>query len=140
MSIKQSVLAYLLTKTGVTSLVVDRIYTGLRPQGEALPAITIHKISAGPEHDLDGAAGNANPRIQIDCWAGTDLEADALAEAVRNAMDGFTGTMGSHHIDVALLDDGSDDQAVPIDGSDVSTYRVTQDYLIRHTESQPTFT
>lgn len=138
-SIKQSVRTRLLQSATITALVGANVFTGRSDQGQALPRINIQRISGGQEHDLDGAAANANPRIQIDCYAATDIACDTLADAVRNMLDGYTGVMGTHFVDVAYQDDRHDGEDAPIDGSDVATYRVTQDYFIRYTEPTPTF-
>ena len=138
-SIKQSVRTRLLQSATIAGLCGANVFTGRSDQGQALPRINITRISGGQEHDLDGAAANANPRIQIDCRAATDVAADALADAVRNMLDGYTGTMGTHSIDVAVLDNRLDLDEPAIDGSDNNTYCVIQDYLIRYTEPIPTF-
>ena len=78
-------------------------------RGRSLPAITVHKVSGGPEHDLDGSAGNAIPRIQVDSWAATDTDCDELAEAVRNVLQGFGSQaggslMGDVRVGAVILD------------------------------------
>lgn len=54
---------------------------------ETLPAITLRDITAGKIYAQDGAAGLANPVVQIDCWATTYGAAKLAARAVITEME-----------------------------------------------------
>ncbi len=101
MDIMQAVRTQLAATAGVTALVGNRIHPLRLPPGGALPAITYQMVSDPRQYTHDGAAGLAQPRIQITCWGETDSNgnslyssAKALAAAVRVALSAFSGTLG----------------------------------------------
>ena len=106
----------LLSVAAVTTLVGDgdaaRVWPVVLPQRAApkWPAITYQMISGRPDYELAAVAGVALIRIQINCWSGVRPEHDAyaearaLAEAVRGALSGFSGTIGSDVIQTCFLE------------------------------------
>ena len=74
---------YLLSKTAITNVVGQRIYTDIMPQNATLPAIAFRKIPTRHEHTLSGCAGIAHCRLQFDCYAATRLQANDIAESIR---------------------------------------------------------
>jgi len=98
----------LLAVAGVSDLVgtgsAARVWPMKLPQHPPpkYPAITYQLVSGAPDYDLDSASGLAHVRIQIDCWGrdataatGGYRKARALAEAVRAALSGYSGTVSS---------------------------------------------
>lgn len=79
------------------------------------------------------------PTFAIVCISTSYTAADAIAEAVRQAMQGFRGTMGSTTVSTVLLADEQDEYDEPEDASDKGTYRIILLYRIRYAESKPTF-
>ncbi len=73
---------------GVAALVGTRIYPRMIPQDAALPAIAYMLISNSPDYTQSGHSGLWPSRYQIICTAATHDGAHALAEAVRQALDG----------------------------------------------------
>lgn len=84
--------SFLLSKTAITALVGQRIYTDLLPQDSILPAVSFSKLSTRHEHTLSGFAGIAHCRLQFDCFASTRVAANEIAEAIRAS--GIVGTKG----------------------------------------------
>lgn len=80
-NVEQAVIQYLLAGAGVVALVGNRI-SPTRTQGGALPALTITRISGGPEYADDGKVGLLESRLQIDCYASDYTAAKTLAIAV----------------------------------------------------------
>ena len=72
----------LLAASAVTGIVSTRISWATRPQASRLPAITLKKISPGRDYNHSGADDLKDPRVQINCWAASHLQASQLAEAV----------------------------------------------------------
>lgn len=100
--------------------------------------MTFERLSGGHDHTLSAAAGSAIPRFRIHCWGSTDTGVDALAEALRNVMQGFSGTMGSTTVQSVILEDEFDEYEDPEDGSDNGVFGIAHDYQIRYAESLPT--
>lgn len=136
--IGKAVRTYLLTKSGVTTLVNQRIYPDVLPQNAKLPAVVFFVVSNHPEHHMGGGSTLTQARVQVDCYASTRLGANALGEAIRNAMDGTTGTFGAQFAQTCHLDMRQYFYDPPEDKSDVGRYGETQDWLIAVTETAPT--
>jgi len=119
----------------------SRIYPVVLPEGHDnnLTAITYSRVTGGHDHNLKQATGSAIPTFEIDCWSKSYEAADQLAEAVRQQMQGFSGTMGATSVKSVILDDEQDAYEAPQDGSDNGLYRITLRYRIRYTESVPAF-
>lgn len=83
---EEVLLAHLLEDFDVLALVADRIAWGLRPRGEALPAIVLTRVSGRREYVMGGAAGLTDSLVQVDCWAGTYDDAKFTARAVVTAL------------------------------------------------------
>ncbi len=73
----------------------SRIFPNRLPQGIVKPSIVYTLISDAGDYHMQGASGLAHPRYQIDAWAQTVDLAASLALAIKNAIDGYRGTMGS---------------------------------------------
>ncbi|AMK19333.1 tail completion protein gp17 [Sphingobium sp. MI1205] len=73
--------ARLLADSGVAAIVGTRVSWLERPQGAALPAITLQVISDPRPQHLKGLDGARGTRVQLDCWAASFAQALALARA-----------------------------------------------------------
>ena len=73
--------ARLIAAAPVTALVGQRVYWVDRPQASALPAITLQTISEARRQHMKGFDGLDVSRVQIDCWATSYAQAQALQEA-----------------------------------------------------------
>lgn len=96
----QAALYYHLThNSAVAALVGTRVYPRFAPAGVSLPNIVYKKVSRVQKRAHSDQPGSGQKhlvyrRIQIDCTADTSDGADALAKAVREALDSYHGTMG----------------------------------------------
>lgn len=132
MSIGPGLITYLETQSGVTTLIGNgdspvtiRCYPMLLPQSPTYPACRYQVVTGEYHHALSGPVGRARPRVQVDVYAETYTAAKGVADALRSALDGYTGTMGS-------LARVSSRHVMEFDGYDVEPdgiYRITQDYL-----------
>jgi len=116
---------------GITALVGTRIYPQLLPQAPMFPAISYQVVSGFRETAMDGPAGVNRARLQFDCWASTYLQAEAVANAVRVAIDGFKGSIGSPaRVLQSVFFAGERDLYEP----DPPAFRRSADYLITYQE------
>ncbi len=129
---------YLKTVTGITSLVGTgnnaRIYPLKLPQNPTLPAIVFTKISEQHVECMTGSAGLAMARIQFDCWAENKDQAEDLSEALRQALQGYKGSMGSVTVQGVHFMNEMDDFEQGIDD-----FRIIVDFEIGYSVSRPTF-
>jgi len=136
---KKAIYDRLNADTGITLSVVDRIYPELAPKSDALPYITLHRVSNNHLHHLSGAAGLVTQRYQIDCWASDSVTLETLSEAVRNNLDGFEhGSWGTVDVKDVKLSSENDQFIQPTDASEVGVFRTSMDFTIWHAESMPT--
>lgn len=105
--IEQALVDRLNATAAVTALVSDRIGTWELPQDETMPAITLQRLSGPRDYTHDGASGLEFPGFQLTCWAETLKSAKDVAVAVRDALSGFKGTIGTDRVDGVFLENES---------------------------------
>lgn len=130
MTILEALTSFLTGTPAIAAIVGDRVYPKKSPQGEQRPSIVWHQISGRTDHVQEGASGYAEARVQLEFQALTYAEAAAAADAVRLALDGFSGTMGPAgdlEVSGAFLEDERDDYD---DG--LTLYVLHRDYLIEY--------
>lgn len=144
MSIRDDLRTYLLTKSGITGLVDQRVHPGFVPQGRELPCLCLLTVSDVPLHVMEGEAGLSVARVQVTCWAETALAAGQLENAVRNAIDGFPSTppaaMGSSTVQHVMKLDTSDIPEDAAGNEQIKRHGVRADYEVAYVLANPTFT
>lgn len=121
--IRPALRTHLAANGAVAALVVaggtTHIYAVKLPQNVKRDAISYQEISGQGDHHNEGASGLVQVRMQISSWSKTPAGAHALFLAVKEAIDGYRGSMGSgaEEVDVQgvfidswrdLYDDGSE--------------------------------
>ena len=132
MKIEQAILKELLADSGITSLIGERLYYVKAPQDVVKPYVAFFKASAPREYSHDGASKLAHPRFQFSCFATTYYEAKQITEAIRAAIEAFSGTMGGAggvEVGHCFLINESD-----IYEENTKLFHVAVDYLIWHKE------
>lgn len=102
---------------GSPTLVGDRIYAHVLPDGAEMPAVTFGRVSTVAMNNLQGHGGLDLVRMQIDAWATTYDEAKSVAAEVRQRMQeaGFKGLMANEFDDFE---------------PDTQRFRVSTDYMV----------
>lgn len=140
MSIHSALTTHLEGAAGITALCSTRIYPVALPQDAARPAMTYQRMSGSPhDHTITKASGTSLAKFRLMYWGNTHKAALSLAEAGRQAMQGFSGVVGGTSINAVVLIDDYDDFMQPQDGSEKGIFAVVHDYHIRYAESIPTF-
>jgi hypothetical protein len=139
MTIESALYSHLSTKASITALVSTRIYPQVAPESATYPFITYTVLSESHDHSMGGATGLTNPTIQIDAWADTIANRVAVSEAIRNALDGFTGNMGTENLSIrnCFLQNRANFNENTTEGK-TPTWRSSMDFSIWHVESVPT--
>jgi len=125
----ESALHYILVNDTTVKAITTRCYPVTIPQSPTYPLILYTKISGDRDHALRGASGHAHPRFQVEAWAKTYTAAKTLADAIRNALDDYTGTAAGTVIHSCLIEGEHDTYE-----SEIKVYRIMQDYMIWHEE------
>jgi hypothetical protein len=116
--LKQGLVAALKADATVSGLVKANIFPVELPADVApvnYPAITYRLARTDRIHRLeDGGSSMARAWMEIHCWAQTETQAQDVADAVRNLLDGirpgtWTSTAGSVTVDAVTLQNSSDD-------------------------------
>lgn len=128
---------YLLSKSAVTQLIGQRIYTDQLEQGATMPAVVMNKLFTVHDHALSDKAGLAHARIQFECYATTRQVANSVADAMHTSgIMTFKGVTGSVDIRGARVEEGMSYKTdPPTDGSDESRYVSVVDLTIDYTET-----
>jgi hypothetical protein len=90
---------YLQADVALDALIDSRVHRHRIPPDPTFPLIVYRRVSTRELH----ASGYVEPRWQFDCWAETDTSADSVAKALRDALEGFHGAMGSTHVHAMVL-------------------------------------
>lgn len=139
MALEKALRTWMLTDPTIFTLVSDRIYAEVVPQGKALPAITYRRISTVRPMVTDGQSTITGPvRIQLDIMADTYSEVRDVADAIRNRFSGVKSDMGSETDVVVEVESEFDNSETSSAGEGVGTRRVTMDLIVWHHESAPT--
>lgn len=86
MSLLSDLIEYALDDATLAGLIEDRFGPDM-PQGDALPALVYTEIHRERGRNLTKRSGADIADFQIDCWAETQLGAEALKAAAVNALD-----------------------------------------------------
>jgi hypothetical protein len=136
---EEALLAALAANAAVAALVGDRIGWGLRPQGEGLPAICLHLVSAPRTYTLAGRVPTVHRLVQVDCWGGAFDDAKLTARAVQAALDTLTAAPFQGAFLEGERDDSAEREAVRPPGVDADgaedLFRTSLDVRIVHDDS-----
>lgn len=93
--------AELTTYPATHALVEDRVRPKKLVESDPFPQIVYHLVSSPRQYTHGGDSGLRSPRYQFDCWAKDPDTAEAVAEAVVEALSGrsFGGVTFSLVID-----------------------------------------
>lgn len=133
--IQPALTQYLLSLTELTDVVDEKIHAaGEVPTGTKLPYLTWNKVDNVHTHHQGGSSGLAEPRLQLDIWAGTEYEAALTFDILRRNMDGFVGTWGTGAdevtVRVSILETDREDYSPPDDGTQEGAHRASGDFLV----------
>lgn len=131
---------HLTDDVAVAALITARAYlAGEAPQGTDQDYIVYQRISTPREGHQGGSASLANPRVQFTCWSRTPKGAKALADAVRNAFDYATGTIGASGntvtVKVVYVESEGHQITPPSDASQRAMHGYVLDVVFWQTES-----
>jgi hypothetical protein len=86
MDMEAALRARLLAAGPVTALTGQRVDWVERPQGAALPAVTLQLIEDARAQHMEGFSGAQRAVVQVDAWATTYAQGKALKEAIIAAL------------------------------------------------------
>jgi hypothetical protein len=141
MSIKAALASHLKHSVAVSAHSEEQVYRGVASRKASGKYIVFTQISGVPARHLSAVSGLKQTMFQIDCWGSTEEEADDLADAVRDALDQYQGTLGhgkSAETGVTVFIGGPrDDFSPPSDGGRVEKFRALLEATIWYRETLP---
>lgn len=142
MSLKDALYEELKDNAGVSALVSTRVYSTVAPEGAALPFVVFQQLGGDHDHHMGGANGLTRREIQIAYYANKPKDAEAGGEAIRDAIDGFHGTMGTvvtANVRMSHLGSAIDTFEPAADSKHTkSVYGINQSWSFWHTDTVPT--
>lgn len=139
--LRESIIAALKADPGVAALVGARVEPLVVDQSSRFPAIAVQVISIDRPRHLAGPNNIVAARVQIAAVSKLLSDTAFTAEAVRQALDGFSGALGTGVNVVTVVEtvllaerDLPDDAA---DGTGKPYLRTVCEYLIRYREPAP---
>ena len=125
-----SLRTFLLADPTVSALVGgERIHPVLLPQGASEASVSYRRISGRGVHGTEGRLNLNGPRVQIDAYSRSADEASELADAIRDRIDGYRGTVGLVRFKGIFLANEQD-----LFDADVKMHRVSRDYFVWFSE------
>ena len=128
--IEESLQSFLQGDTALSSLIEERVYPLIQPQGGKQPCVVYTLVGTSRTVNLC-AQTDAKVRgaFQIDSYAKRYAEAKQVAATIRKLMCGFVGDMYGTRVSLITLETDAD-----IGDPDPGLYRVSQQYFIWYTE------
>ena len=126
MSLETGLYSALSADATVSGLVGARIYPEIMPFDVTYPAISYQRISTARYQTLESVDDFTQVRIQVDCWDSTYSGVKALANAVKNAIDGVR-TLGSQAVHHCFMDSMNDLSQFNGDRED---RRISMDFMV----------
>jgi len=127
----ETVLYSILTAdVGVSSLIATRLYPMIIPQGINMPAMTYQKISGQWQINMAGPHNMSRERFQFNCWAKTYSETRALAEAVREILNGYDSTVNTIKVHLITLENEFDEIRESDDVRQARRYGRIMDFMV----------
>ncbi len=141
MSVTKALASHLLHSVGVSARTEERVYNRIARGDAGMPRIVYTQISGNPTRHLRAPSGLKQAAFQIDCWGSTPDEADEVAEAVRDALDQYQGTLG-HGMNTVLgatvfIDGPRADFTPSRSGKRVTKFRALLEAVVWYREALP---
>ncbi|NBW09764.1 MAG: DUF3168 domain-containing protein [Caulobacteraceae bacterium] len=130
MNLKADLRARLAADTAIAALVGNAVSWFEKNRADGYPCLILNTIEPGRDYTHEGPDGLDNPRIQFDCYGTTDVQADALALAVRDEMEG-SGVWGGSRFGPGFLESENSFTEGEQDGGQ-RLYRVSLDFTFYH--------
>jgi hypothetical protein len=111
-----------LTATLSASL-ATRVYPLLAPSTATLPYLTFQRLTFEETAHLGGQSGLIRSPVQLDVWGESSEQVETIVLALHEALDGFSGLMGSVQVERARITGLIDDIEEPSEARATGIWR-----------------
>lgn len=132
MALVHDLRTFLLGKPAVTSITKNIHRNEIPEEISQLPWLRYQRTNTNDDVSHDGAGGLTQTIFSIDCFGSNQTTADNLADAVRESLRGFRGSIGGTTVRGAFIRDKSDDYDPFPPGSDLEIPFSSMDCEIWH--------
>lgn len=132
---EEALIGFMLSDAPLKALVGDRIDWQKRPQGDALPSISMQRVSGVRDYAMQGPTGLVQSRVQVDCWGETYASALAVARAARDLLSGIRRHIGATELQGAFIDGERHDFEKEGNAAE-GFHRISMDFQIWHSENR----
>ena len=123
---------YLMSDAAISAIVDTKIYAIPVPQNASLPYATIQRIGKETWNTLSNFSDVIIERWQIDAYAATASEVQAIEKAVFNKLHAkHHETWSGYKIEKSWFDNDNDLSEPANDGSEKMYHRIQQDFKIK---------
>jgi len=129
MTVEADLRSLLTTSTSIAALSSNRVYQNHLIQAATYPAISYNRISTVYTSCMGTDVANVAARFQIDCWDDDPTGVNALAMAVKTAIQRYGSTSGTVVIETIFIDDH---YVVEQEDLDENLYRVSIDAIVHY--------
>lgn len=143
MSLRSAIYAELVGDAGVAALIGTRLYPKKAPSSAPpLSArVTYELLQEDRQPHLGGPSLLLTATFLFTAWGSTDIIADDVSEALRSAIDGKRGTIGTGGntatVQKVFLTDRRDREPEVIEASDQMLFGIESEYEFWPTETAP---
>ncbi len=122
MRLEEAVYSQLISDSGASGLISDRLYPLQLPQKCPLPAVAYTLVSMERSPALQKDTGFVKAMIQFSCYAKSYEEAVATGKAIKDAMQDFSGDMQGLcvmavliNLEMALYEESTEEYALHLE-------------------------
>lgn len=118
----------IISDASVTQYVGHRVYYDIAPSEDSLPFVNYRRANITREQTLSYPMGVPTVSVDLTIYATTRIESRRIADAVRQVLDGYSGSFDNTQVRQTSLESESD-EVIALDGAEIpSVYTVTQTY------------
>lgn len=139
LNFKQSLIKQLSTATLTTQLGSTAVYMNIIPEGKALPAVTVARISETSVHASIADAPVKTTLVQISAWSTSLAQVENIAAKIDSVLKDFSGKLGGNDgilVQRAFLENTVDlydiDRLTNMRNERI-TWQIAKDFLIWYT-------
>ena len=137
MSVKGGLALHLKANAGVSAIVGSRVYIAPMPQAQPLPFVVFHRQGTDHVRSLEGPSGLRRTEFDVRCYSTDSAQVEALGEAVRLALDGWSGVWSSIRVTNVFVEYMEDAEIADQEGGEEVVFQVELGIIVWHVESVP---
>jgi hypothetical protein len=129
---EKALYSILTNDSDVAAHVSTRVYPNVAPQSASYPYIVYERVSTEPLNAIPGSLNESRTTFQLSIESDSYSECKDVADDVRDALDGYSGTAATVVVHRIYLDGESDVYDEPESGDETGVHGVQFDVIVWH--------